>query len=244
MVGTDAIKVGILYRADEVTPVGESAVLDTPQFLDPASTGSDKNRAAVAASFWRNDTDEVFSVATNHLKSKGSSCGAGDDDEWAGSCNRTRTLAAQELADWIETDPTGIRDDDWMILGDLNSYDHEDPIDALRSAGYTDLVREHVGEFGFSYVFDGQWGYLDHALSSPTLGEQVTGVTEWHINSPEPDVIDYDRTHKSATQAGLFDGSTPYRSSDHDPVLVGLSLDDGNEGWGVDLAPGTRRTAG
>lgn len=242
VVGTDAIKVGILYRADEVTPIGESAVLDTPQFLDPAGTGQDKNRAALAASFWRNGTDEVFSVATNHLKSKGSSCGAGDDDEWAGSCNRTRTLAAQELAAWIETDPTGIEDEDWMILGDLNSYDHEDPIDALRSAGYSDLVREHVGDFGFSYVFDGQWGYLDYAMSSPTLGEQVTGVTEWHINSPEPDVLDYDQSHKSAAQAGLFDGSTPYRSSDHDPVLVGLSLDDGNEGWGVDLAPGTRRT--
>lgn len=243
VVGTDAIKVGVIYRADVLTRIGDSAVLDTPQFLDPAGTGQSKNRAALAASFWRNGTDEVFSVATNHLKSKGSSCGAGDDDEWAGSCNRTRTLAAQELADWIGTDPTGIHDDDWMVLGDLNSYDHEDPIDALRSAGYTDLVREHVGEYGFSYVFDGQWGYLDYAMSSPTLGDQVTGVTEWHINSPEPDVLDYDQSFKSPAQDALFDGSTPYRSSDHDPVLVGLQLDDGNRGWGRDLAPGQRRTA-
>lgn len=239
-VGSDAIKVGFLYRADRVRPIGETAVLDTPEFLDPAGTGQDKNRAAVAASFWRNDTDEVFSVAANHLKSKGSSCGTGDDDEWAGSCNRTRTLGAKELADWIDSNPTDVRDEDWMVLGDLNSYDHEDPIDALRSAGYTDLVREHVGEHGYSYVFDGQWGYLDHALASTGLSAQVTGVTEWHVNSPEPDVLDYDTSYKSDTQDRLFDGSTPYRSSDHDPVLVGLALDDGNNGWGPDLPPGKR----
>jgi predicted extracellular nuclease len=238
VVGTDAIKVGVLYRSDRVTPVGVPAVLDTPAFLDPAGTGQDKNRAAVAASFVQNGTDEVFSVAVNHLKSKGSGCGAGDDDEWAGSCNRTRTLAARELARWIDGNPTQIRDDDWMVLGDLNSYDHEDPIDALRAAGYTDLVREHVGELGFSYVFDGQWGYLDHALASPSLTEQVAGLTEWHINASEPDLLDYDTSFKSPAQDALFDPTTPYRSSDHDPVLVGLALDDGNEGLGWDLAPG------
>lgn len=241
VVGTDAIKVGLLYRADAVTPIGDTAVLDTPEFLDPAGTGEDKNRAAVAASFRQNGTDEVFSLATNHLKSKGSSCGQGDDDEWAGSCNRTRTLAAQELAEWIERNPTDIHDDDWMVLGDLNSYDHEDPIDALRSAGYIDLVKEHVGEYGFSYVFDGQWGYLDYAMASGTLGTQVTGVTEWHINSPEPGLLGYDTSYKSQTQDGLFDGTTPYRSSDHDPVLVGFDLDDGNRGLGRDLAPGQRK---
>lgn len=241
VVGSDAIKVGLLYRADRVDPIGEAAVLDTPEFLDPAGTGEDKNRAAVAASFHQIGTDEVFSVAANHLKSKGSECGQGDDDEWAGSCNRTRTLAAQELSDWIEGNPTGIHDDDWMVLGDLNSYDHEDPIDALRANGYTDLVAEHVGELGFSYVFDGQWGYLDYAMASGSLTDQVTGVTEWHINSPEPPLLDYDLTWKSDTQAGLFDPSTPYRSSDHDPVLVGLDLDDGNRGLGRDLAPGQRK---
>ena len=238
VVGSDAIKVGLLYRADKVTPVGTTAVLDTPEFLDPAKTGRDKNRAAVSASFNHNGTDEVFSVAVNHLKSKGSSCGAGDDNEWAGSCNLTRTLAAKQLATWIKTNPTGVEDDDWMILGDLNSYDHEDPIKALTATGYTDLVRQHVGENGYSYVFDGQWGYLDYAMASRSLKKQVTGVTEWHINSPEPDVFDYDMSFKSATQDLLFDAATPYRSSDHDPVLVGLDLDDENNGGGRDLAPG------
>lgn len=238
VVGTDAIKVGILYRADRVTPVGFPAVLDTPAFLDPANTGEDKNRAAVAASFVQNGTDEVFSVVANHLKSKGSSCGPGDDDEWAGSCNLTRTLGAKELARWIDSNPTQIRDDDWMIMGDLNSYDHEDPIDALRAAGYTDLVRDRIGEHGFSYVFDGQWGYLDYALSSASIDCQVAGITEWHINASEPDLLGYDTTFKSPAQDALFDASTPYRSSDHDPILVGLDLDDGNRGLGWDLAHG------
>jgi predicted extracellular nuclease len=224
VVGTDAIKVGLIYKPASVKQVGRTAVLDSKKFLDPNDTGQDKNRAAVAASFRDRATGEVFSVTANHLKSKGSSCGAGDDDFWADSCNKTRTLAAQELAAWLDTNPTTVNDDDWMIIGDLNSYDHEDPIKALRSKGFTDLVREHVGELAYSYVFDGEWGYLDYAMSSSSLTGQVTGATEWHINSDEPDILDYDMSFKSAAQDALFDPTTPYRSSDHDAVLVGLDL--------------------
>ncbi len=53
------------------------------------------------------------------------------------------------------SDPTGSGDDDFLIIGDLNSYDKEDPIDALLAGGYTDLIREFQGENAYSYVFDG-----------------------------------------------------------------------------------------
>ena len=223
-VGTDAIKVGLLYRPSAVTPLGAAAVLDTPEFLDPNDTGQDKNRAAVAQTFVENASGEVFSVVVNHLKSKGSGCGAGDDHPLAGSCNVTRTLAAQALADWIDTDPTGVADDDWLIIGDLNSYDQEDPISALQAAGYTDLVGAFQGEFAYSYDFDGQFGYLDYLMSSASMTAQVTGATEWHINADEPDIFDYDTSFKSDYQDGLFDPSTPFRSSDHDAAVLGLSL--------------------
>ncbi len=36
--------------------------------------------------------------------------------------------------------PTGSGDPDRLIVGDLNSYDHEDPIRTLREAGYTDQI--------------------------------------------------------------------------------------------------------
>ncbi|MGC3955028.1 MAG: ExeM/NucH family extracellular endonuclease [Propionicimonas sp.] len=224
VVGPDVIKVGIIYRPEVLTPVGETAVLDSPDFLDPNHTGEDRNRAAVAQSFRENATGEVFSVTANHFKSKGSACGEQGEGGLVGNCDLTRTLTAKALAAWLASDPTGINDDDWLILGDLNAYDHEAPIVALTDAGYADLAREYHGDYAHSYVFDGQAGYLDYALSSTSLTRQVTGVGHWNINANEPDIIDYDTSFKSAGQAALFDPTTPYRSSDHDPVLVGLKL--------------------
>ncbi|WP_234996552.1 ExeM/NucH family extracellular endonuclease [Demequina sp. NBRC 110054] len=224
VVGTDAIKTGIIYRTDAVTPLGASAVLDSEDFLDPLGVGSSKNRAAVAQSFTENSSGEVFSVAVNHLKSKGSACGETGEGGLEGNCNDTRTAAAEVLAEWIEGDPTGSGDSDWLILGDLNSYDKEDPIVALESAGYTDQIGAYQGEYAYSYVYDGEVGYLDYVMSSETLSSQVTGATEWHINSDEPDIVDYDTSYKSDAQAALFDDTTPYRASDHDAALIGLSL--------------------
>jgi predicted extracellular nuclease len=224
-VGTDAIKVGIIYKPGSVMPLGDAAVLDTPDFLDPVGSGTDRNRAAVAQTFVENASGEVFSVVVNHLKSKGSSCGAGDDHPLGGNCNLTRTLAATVLTDWIDTDPTGIDDDDWLIIGDLNSYDHETPIATIETAGYTDLIAEYEGEYAYSFVFDGEVGYLDYAMSSASMTSQVTGATVWNINADEPDIFDYDTTFKSDYQDALFDPATPFRSSDHDPVIVGLSLE-------------------
>ena len=75
----------------------------------------------------------------------------------------------------------------------------------------------------YSFVFDGQSGALDHALSSPGLTPQVAGVTEWHINADEPRVLDYNL--ENGRDPALFDDTTPYRASDHDPLIIGLDLD-------------------
>ena len=155
-------------------------------------------------------------------------------------------LAAEALVDWLATDPTGSGDPDFLIVGDLNSYAQEDPIDAVRAGpdgtsgtadDYTNLVAQHIGRFAYSFVFDGQAGYLDHALSSASLTSQVTGVTEWHINADEPDVLDYDTSFKPPAQDALYE-SNAYRSSDHDPVLVGLSAcDDVDPTLSVSVTP-------
>jgi hypothetical protein len=166
----------------------------------------------------------IVTVAVNHLKSKGSGCGGPpDDDPMQGNCNLTRTMAAEALVDWLASDPTGSGDLDALIIGDLNSYDKEDPIEAIRAAGYAELVDQFQGEFAYSYLFDGQLGYLDTALASPTLASQVTGTTVWHINADEPDLLDYDTSFKSDGQDALYEPNA-YRSSDHDPVIVGLDL--------------------
>jgi predicted extracellular nuclease len=221
VIGTDEIKVAFAYQPGRVTPVGDHAILDSsvdPRFIDT------KNRPALAQTFRTADTGGVFTAVINHLKSKGSDCNdVGDPDtgDGAGNCNLTRTAAAEALVDWLATDPTGSGDDDVLILGDLNSYDKEDPIDALLAGGYTDLIREFQGENAYSYVFDGMIGYLDHGLASEGLADEVTGATEWHINADEPDILDYDMTFKQPAQEALYEPNA-YRSSDHDPVIVGL----------------------
>ncbi|MCL1594916.1 MAG: ExeM/NucH family extracellular endonuclease [Actinomycetia bacterium] len=224
LTGGDVIKNGIIYKPEEVTPVGDIAILDTPDFIDPNNTGSDRNRAALAVSFVENDSGEEFSIVVNHLKSKGSRCGSGDDHPEAGSCNLTRTLAAGALLDWLDTNPTGSDDPDWLIIGDLNSYDKEAPVDVLRAGGYSDLIAEYEGEFAYSFVFSGIWGYLDYAMSSATMTDQVTEAAMWHLNADEPDIFDYDTTFKSDTAIALYEPDE-FRSSDHDAVLVGLDLD-------------------
>jgi hypothetical protein len=222
--GPDAIRQGIIYKSDTVTPLGR-AVLDDAGFIDPNNLGDPKNRPAIAETFIDNETGGIFTAVVNHFKSKGSPCGPGDDDPEQGNCNLTRTLAAQVLADWLATDPTGSGDADVLILGDLNSYDKEDPIDVLKANGYTDLLLQYEGEEAYTYVFDGQLGYLDYGMPNGDLLPEVTGVTAWHINADEPDILDYDTTFKKPAQDALFD-ENPYRSSDHDPVIVGLDVCD------------------
>ena len=139
-IGPDAIRIALIYKPSRVTPVGTDAVLDSDEFLDPNNLGRAQNRPAQAQTFEENATGERFTVVVNHLKSKGSECGPGDDDPVQGNCNLTRTLSAAVLADWLATDPTGSGDSDFLVIGDLNSYDKEDPIDAL-TAGSDDIRR-------------------------------------------------------------------------------------------------------
>ena len=221
-IGGDAIKVAFIYKPATVGLNGDFKVLDTPAFLDPNNTGSDRNRPALAQTFTELANDQSVTVVVNHLKSKGSECGEGDDDPEAGSCNLTRTLAAQELANWLADSDNGF-DEDVLIIGDLNSYDKEDPIDALLAAGYSDLIADFLGEYAYSYVFSGQWGYLDYAMANASLQSAVTGTTVWHINADEPDLIDYDTTYKQDAQDALYEPNA-YRASDHDPVIVGLDM--------------------
>lgn len=224
-IGTDAIKVGMIYRTSKVAPVGDYKILDSsvdPRFIDT------KSRPVLAQTFQDLSTGGIFTVAINHLKSKGSACddiGDFDAGDGQGNCNGTRTLAAQALVDWLATDPTGSGDADFLIIGDLNSYAMEDPITAITSAGYTNLIKHFQGTYAYSYVFDGQFGYLDYALASANLFQQVTGTTEWHINSDEPDVLDYDTSFKPPSQDALYEPNAS-RSSDHDAVIVGMDVCD------------------
>jgi uncharacterized protein len=221
--GTDAIKVGLLYRPANVSPVGQTAVLNTEAFVN-GGDADPRNRATIAQAFEQNTTGARFIVNVHHLKSKGSACEDPDLGDGQGNCAVVRTNAVLELMDWLYTDPTGTGETDILIIGDLNSYAQEDPIQAILEFGYVNLVEELLGPQAYSYVFDGQWGYLDYALASPTLFAQVTGVTEWNINADEPNVLDYNTNFKSANHVEILYAPDQFRSSDHDPILIGLHL--------------------
>lgn len=217
--GTDAIRVAMIYKPARVSLVG-GAVSDT---------NSIHNRPPLAQTFAAAN-GEKFSVVVNHFKSKGS-CPSGsgadaDQGDGQGCWNDLRTQQAQALAGFINSTLAPV-DPDVAIVGDLNAYGKEDPILALAGLGFADQIARFDPLGGYSYVFDGESGYLDHALASTSLSAQVAGATHWRINADEPSIIDYNLEYKQpacATCGPDYYSATVYRSSDHDPLVLGLSL--------------------
>jgi len=222
--GLDAIKVGMIYKPASVIPIGTTAALNSVEFVNGGDSDI-RNRPALAQAFQEISSGAQFVVSVNHLKSKGSACDIPDALDGQGNCNIVRTNAATLLTEWLASDPTGINDADAIILGDLNSYAMEDPITAIKAAGYINLIEFMVGEDAYSYVYDGQWGYLDHALATENLTGQVRGVADWHINAVEPTVLDYNTNYKTPNLITTLYAPDEFRIADHDPVLVDLELD-------------------
>ena len=89
------------------------------------------------------------------------------------------------------------------------------------------LDQAGVNSFGYSYVFNGTSGRLDQAFASASLSPKVMGALEWHINADEPSVLDYNLEFKQPACPSCEPDDytpTPYRASDHDPVVVGLKM--------------------
>ena len=225
--GKGTIRVAVLFRPDTVTAIGYPEVLDQD---DDRRFLSAKNRPALAQTFETvSGTDpERFTVVINHFKSKGSPCDdVGDParNDGQGNCSLVRTEAAEALIDWLARDPTASDDPDFLVIGDLNAYSREDVLERFRDAGFVDLIHRHSGNSGsyrFStYVFRGESGALDHALASRALAGKITGAGIWSSNADEPRFLDYNENYKSPRLISLLQEDA-FRSSDHDPVIVGL----------------------
>lgn len=217
--GTDQIKVAMIYRIASVKPLGQPAVNLTGPFV----RGS---RAPLAQSFLHQASNTELMVSVNHFKSKGS-CpklpGADNDNNDGQSCwNAARVIAAKTLASWLATQPTGQQSAKQLVIGDLNAYRFEDPISALEQAGWQHLPGQQLSTEGphWSYVFRGRSGSLDHALATKALAEKLVQFEHWNINADEPAVLDYNTEHKSKQQLKNLYAPTPFRSSDHDPLVM------------------------
>ena len=175
-----SLKAGYIYNKEKVTPYGSSS--------SPYYSGEYKARMRIQA-FKENATNEVFVLSMNHFKAKSSS----DDGESTRLQNVSNLLSALNS---ISADP------DILIMGDLNAYTEETPIQNLINAGYAEqLVRFDAS--AYTYIYKGVKGILDHALANSTMAGQITGARAYHINTA---------------------GGYNYKYSDHDAVLVGLRL--------------------
>jgi predicted extracellular nuclease len=215
--GTDAIRVAMIYKPAVVSLVGASM----------SDNASINNRPPMAQTFKSVANGAKFSLIVNHLKSKGSCSGAGtgdsDSGDGQGCWNATRLKQAQQLVSFVNQVVATSGDPDVLAVGDFNSYGQEDPIVYLNGQGMVSELERFVRPNGmpYSYVFDAQSGYLDHALASTSLDKQVAGVTEWHNNADEPDAIDYNLEGKAGNDPYV---NNAFRASDHDPVIVSLNL--------------------
>jgi predicted extracellular nuclease/2',3'-cyclic-nucleotide 2'-phosphodiesterase (5'-nucleotidase family) len=229
VIGSDAIKQAFIYKPSTVEATGDYALLDSS--VD-ARFDDTRSRPALAQTFTELATGEAITVTVNHLKSKGSNCGgAPDDDARQGNCNGTRTEAAKAIADWMNSDPTEQEVVGGLIIGDINAYAEEDPITEIVERGYVDMLKVFAPEDGpvpYSYTFDATQGRLDHALADEDLAPFVTGADEWHINADETQAIDYQLSgpgsFRTAAVAEQYYQPNAFRSSDHDPVIIGLQL--------------------
>jgi predicted extracellular nuclease len=229
----DAIRNGIVYRTDRVQPVGDPVGL-----VDEAVWA---NAREPQAQTFAADGD-AFTVVANHFKSKSPGDATGDnadDGDGQGQWNGDRVRQARSVAAFAAGLAQRTGDQDVVLMGDLNAYSQEDPVEELRAAGWTDLG-ERFDPGRYSYVFDGLSGSLDHALATAALTAKVTDVVHWNVNSVESAAYQYDG------DPALY-AADPYRSSDHDPLVVGIDLDERSQGLaptvtgteGDDVLPGT-----
>ncbi len=222
--GSDAIRVTMIYKPAKLTPVG-APLSDT----DPIN-----NRPTLAQTFMAAN-GEKFSLVVNHLKSKSSCPAAGDANapgntdagDGQGCWNAQRLQQAQRLRTFVAQVQAAAGSSDVLLVGDFNAYAQEDPIFDLTSSGFIDQIGRY-NALGYSYVFDGTAGRLDHAISSASMSPKVSGAVEWHINADEQLSYDYNLEFKQPACAACapdpYDASGPYRASDHDPVVVGVNL--------------------
>ncbi|NHC25465.1 ExeM/NucH family extracellular endonuclease, partial [Nocardioides sp. IC4_145] len=209
----DVITNALIYKPAAVERVGEARALD-------AKDGAFSNaREPIGQVFEPVDGGEEFLYVVNHFKSKGSGA---DDGTGQGNANPDRVAQAEALVEWVGGVQIETGVDAVLLGGDFNAYTMEDPMQVLYEEGYEDVVSA-AGTGEFSYSFSGLSGSLDHIVANAAAMEHFTGADIWNINAPESIALEYSRFGYHGSD---FHEPGPYRSSDHDPVIVGLDLVD------------------
>ena len=198
--GYTPTKAGYIYRKDKVTPEGKS--------YSPYTSLSSAYAARMRIqAFKETATGEVFTLSMNHFKAKDNSA---DQSESVRMENVNKLIAALKR---ISYDP------DILVMGDLNAYPGEAPLNRLEEVGYEEQLLRFDAN-AYSYNYKGERGLLDHVYANEPMAEQVTGAKVYHINTS---------------------GSYTYRYSDHDAYIVGLNLGNSEGMEKVQEAPAARK---
>ena len=152
--GGDAIAVGFIYKPSKVSVAMNTTIerLDdtdvaafNPALLQQSTIGhlfNGANTSRAASVNLQRDrhrrglhrNHQPLQVEERHRDRRG--CRPG---RRPGRLAAAARIAATALAQWVSMRPTGTQDPDVMVVGDLNAYGEEDPIDTLEAAGFTDL---------------------------------------------------------------------------------------------------------
>ncbi|MBA8793482.1 putative extracellular nuclease [Friedmanniella endophytica] len=213
----DVITSALIYQPARAKLVGH-AYADGADAVDSGPFGN--ARTPIGAVFTPRSGGARALVVVNHFKSKGSAPSDADDpnaDHGQGAWNADRVAQAEALASWVPSVQQASGARAVALIGDFNSYTHEDPLRTLEARGYVNAAPES----DHSYVYDGLSGSLDHVLLNRTAARELTGAHVWNINSITSDARDYSEYDTTAVD---YYHPNPYRASDHDPVIVGLAV--------------------
>jgi predicted extracellular nuclease len=197
--------------------------LDGPAYALGDAAGPDgpfaNARTPIAASFSAWASGDPVLVVVNHLKSKSTGPDAVGDNadrgDGQGAFNGDRVRQATALRAWVPSVQRRAGTSAVALIGDFNAYGREDPLQVLYDAGYADAAPDDE----WSYSFGGLLGSLDHVLLNGPARVRLTRADLWNVNAGESPALEY-ATYK--TTADDYYTAGPRRSSDHDPVVVGL----------------------
>ncbi|MGL5815670.1 MAG: ExeM/NucH family extracellular endonuclease [Aeromonas sp.] len=97
-----------------------------------------------------------------------------------------------------------------------------------KSYGLVDLNVKFNQAKAISYSYEAELGTLDYALANPALAKKVVAVADWHINSYESNLFEYDR----GFTGDMIKSDNPFSASDHDPIIVDLKLQEPSKDGG------------
>ncbi|NDW13128.1 T9SS C-terminal target domain-containing protein [Bacteroides sp. 214] len=215
---------GFIYNSVTVVPYKE---MQKNTLVPNTNTASYLPYRKIAQAFDLRSNNERFIICANHWKSKsGRDIPADQKDMKDGQSayNPRRVQEATKTLEFINNMIAYYEDPDVLIVGDLNSYTKEDPIEVLINGGFINQLQKH-SPIGYSYNFYTEGynsaGYLDHSLATPSLDQQITKAEPFPINSDESSYMKI----SSTSTVDPYAKSNMYRCSDHDPIVTAIFLD-------------------